>query len=44
MKNVANWWGLGKITDDDFLKILEYSIKNDVIKFQIIHHLKIQMN
>ena len=32
MKNVANWWGLGKITDDDFLKILEYSIKNDVIK------------
>ena len=32
MKSVANWWGLGKITDDDFLKIVKYSIKNDIIK------------
>ena len=32
MKSVANWWGLGEITDDDFLKIVKYSIKNNVIK------------
>ena len=32
MKNIVNWWGLGKITDDDFLKIVEYSVKNDIIE------------
>ena len=32
MKNIVNWWGLGKITDDDFLKIVEYSLKNDIIE------------
>ena len=32
MKSVADWWGSGKITDEDFLKIVKYSIKKDIIK------------
>ena len=46
MKSVANWWGLGEITDDEFFKIVKYSIKNDVVKipnnisFENINELK----
>jgi len=32
VKNTVSWWGIEKITDDDFLSILEYLIKNDIIK------------
>ena len=32
VKNIVSWWGIEKITDDDFLSILEYLIKNDIIK------------
>jgi len=32
VKNVVGLWGVEKITDDDFLNMLEYLIKNDIIK------------
>jgi len=32
IKNVVGLWGIEKITDKDFLNILEYLIKNDIIK------------
>ena len=32
VKSVVSLWGVEKITDDDFLSILEYLIKNDIIK------------
>ena len=32
IKSVVSLWGLEKITDDDFLSILEYLIEKDIIK------------
>jgi tetratricopeptide (TPR) repeat protein len=32
VKNIVNWWGIGKTTDQNFLNTLEYLIKNDIIK------------
>ena len=32
VKSVVSLWGVEKITDNDFLNILEYLIKNDIIK------------
>ena len=32
IKNNAGWWSDGQITDDDFLKGIEFLVKNGIIK------------
>jgi len=32
VKKIVSWWGIGKITDQEFLSTLDYLIKNDMIK------------
>ena len=32
IKNTAEWWYLGEITEDDFLKSVEYLVKNRIIR------------
>ena len=32
IKNTAEWWSQGEITEDDFLNAIEYLVKNEIIQ------------